>query len=172
VGDLYEVVLTIDVRADVTDDELTELRWHVGQAPRPERFPFGTDNYLDTFPLGDPADPGCEWETAEPEPLFAERGGASAVGGALVADLAERKGPDGWALTVRQELHPDSFYALRSVLAWLGPAAAHARTADVPFFAGYLRFHEDVDVVPLVLLNGRIGLPEAIEEHTPHWQGA
>src|SRR5947207_5394331 len=47
VGDLYELVLSIDLRGDITDDELAELRWHVGQGPRPERLPIGTDAYLE-----------------------------------------------------------------------------------------------------------------------------
>ncbi|MGP3916698.1 hypothetical protein [Nonomuraea sp. 10N515B] len=90
-ADIYELVLSVDIRADVTDDELAELRWHVGQGARPERLPIGTDRYVETYPLGDPDDPDCEWEDAEPAPVFAQRGAARRVGGALVAELAARE---------------------------------------------------------------------------------
>lgn len=171
VGDIYEVVLTMDIRADVTDDELAELRWHVGQGSRPERLPIRGDNYLATFPLGDPHDPDCEWETAEPEPAFPQRGAAWNVGGALVAELVRREESDGWSLTVRQEFHPDDFYQLRTLLDWLGRCSVNAQISDIAFFVGYMRFYENAEIAPLVLLNGRIRVPEDIESHTPHWQG-
>ncbi|GII01103.1 hypothetical protein [Planobispora takensis] len=171
-GDIYELVLSMDIRADITDDELAELRWHVGVGPRPERLPFGTDNYLDAYPLGDPNDPDCEWETAEPEPAFAQRGAAWKVGGALVAELVRREQPDGWSLTVRQELHPDAFYQLRTLLAWLGRSSLNAHAAGIEFFVGHLRFYESVEIAPLILLDGRIRVPSAVESHTPHWVGA
>ena len=167
-GDVYELVLTIDVRADISPAELAELRWHVGDGPQPDPLPMGTGAVRATFPLGDPRDPDCEWEDAPPEPLFAGRGGARRTGGALVAELVEREDPDGWALTVRQELHPDDFHALRALLAWLGPHSARAHDAGVPRGVGHLRFHESTEHTPLVLLNGRIRVPDALAEHTPH----
>ena len=175
VGDMYEVVLTMDIR--VTDDELAELRWHVGQGPRPERLTIeGTDNYLNTRPLGDPSDPDCEWDTDEPAPVFDLRGAGWKVEGALVSELVRRELPDGraldgWALTVRGEFHPDEFYQLRALLDWLGPHSVNANVTDIPHFVGYMRFYESVEIEPLILLNGRIGLPEAIVSSTPHWQG-
>ncbi|WP_336216892.1 hypothetical protein [Nonomuraea sp. LPB2021202275-12-8] len=170
-GDIYELVLSVDIRADVPDDELAELRWHVGQGPQPERLPIGTDRYLDTYPLGDPDDPDCEWEDAEAEPLFAQRGAARRVGGALVAELVAREqSGDEWALTVRQEFHPDDFYQLRTLLDWLGRHSADAHASGIESFVGYMRFYESTEIAPLVLLNGRIRVPEDIESHTPHWE--
>ncbi|MFI7533256.1 hypothetical protein [Streptosporangium sp. NPDC049376] len=169
-GDVYELVLSADIRADVTDDELAELRWHVGEGPRPEWLPIGSDRYVETYPLGDPDDPDCEWENAEAEPVFAQRGAARRVGGALVAELVARERSDGWALTVRQELHPDDFYRLRTLLDWLGRCSVDAHAGGAGFFVGYLRFHESVEIAPLVLSNGRIHVPEDIETHTPYWE--
>jgi hypothetical protein len=171
VADIYELLLTMDLRADITDDEVAELRWHVGQGPRPERLPIGTDAYLETYPLGDPADPECRWETATPEPVFAQRGAARRTGGALVAELIRREQADGWALTVRQELHPDELYQLRTLLDWLGARSVGSQADGIEFFVGYLRFHESVEMTPLVLLNGQIRVPSDIKEHTPDWQG-
>jgi hypothetical protein len=148
------------------------VRWHVGQGPRPERLPSGADSYLATYPLGNPAEPDCEWETEVPSPAFAQRGAAIRVGGALSAELVEREDPGGWALTVRQELHPDDFYRLRTLLDWLGPRAVHAQDAGIEFVVGHLRFEESVHSEPFLLVNGRMRLPEDIESHTQHWRGA
>jgi hypothetical protein len=170
-ADSYEVLLAMDVRGDdLTDDELAELRWHLGRGPQPARLPIGTDRYLPAHPLGDPADPGCEWETAAPEPLFAGHGPARHIGGALVAVVAGRETgtSEGWSLTVRQELHPDEFYALRTVLDWLGRHSAHASGGE--HHVGHLRFHESVEVSPLVWSNGNIAVPEDLTAHTPDWQ--
>jgi hypothetical protein len=175
VSDLYELVLAMDIRTDLTEDELAELRWHVGQGPRPEQLPSGADSYLATYPLGDPEDPDCEWETEEPRPAFAQRGAAIRVGGALVAELVARNDPEGWALTVRQELHPDDFYRLRTLLDWLGPHSVHAgtggaETGGIAFVVGHLRFEENHDSEPFLLVNGQIRVPGGIDSHTPLWQ--
>ena len=161
-ADLYELVLALDLR-DLTPDEEAELRWHVGAGGRPERLVLGTDGYRETWPLGDPDDPGCVWETAVPEPLFAGTGAAHRFGGVLVAEFGTRS--PGWALTVRQELHPDEFHALRAFLDWLGPHAVHDGVA------GHLRFHESDDATPLTVHGGRIAPPDAVVDHTPFWEG-
>jgi hypothetical protein len=160
-ADSYEVVLAVDLDAGVDGDELAELRWHVGEGPVPARFPLGTDRYLPAHPLGDPGDPDCAWETAAPEPLFAGRGPARHIGGTLSAGV--RGAPGGWSLAVRQELHPDEFYALRALLAWLG---RHGTGGHI----GHLRCHEGTEVTPLVLTGGAVALPEDITAHTPHWE--
>lgn len=160
-ADLYELVLALDLR-DLPPDEEAELRWHVGDGERPARLVFGTDRFLEAWPLGDPGDPDCEWETADPEPLFAATGPAHRIGGARVALLVERDG-GGWALTVRQDLHPDQFYALRSIIDRLGPHAVHEG------FAGHLRFYESDAVAPLIVHDGRITPPDAVVDHTPLW---
>lgn len=162
-ADVYEVVLTMDLGLEIGEPELAELRWHLGTGARPETYPIGTDNHVAAFPLGDPADPGCQWEIAEPEPLFAERGAAHHVGGALVSELVS--GPGGWALTVRQEVHPDSFYQLRTMLDWLG-----RRARTVSSFVGYLRHYEEAAATPLVLGEREIVVPDAVAAHTPDWQ--
>jgi hypothetical protein len=54
------------------------------------------------------------------------------------------------------------------VLDWLGPHAVRASHLS-PVFVGYMRFYEDAHITPLILLDGRIGLPEGIESHTPDW---
>ena len=163
VADIYELVLTVDLGPEISEPELAELRWQLGIGARPETYPIGSDNHVAAFPLGDPEDPDCQWETAEPEPFFAERGAAHHVGGALVSELVS--GPNGWALTVRQEVHPDSFYQLRTLLDWLG-----RRARTVTPFVGYLRFYEEVVVSPFVLGDRGIVVPDAVAAYTPGWQ--
>ncbi|MGR6916431.1 hypothetical protein ACU635_19490 [[Actinomadura] parvosata] len=165
-GDLYELALSLDLTAAVTDDELAELRWHLGQGPLPERLPIGSDRYAVTYPLGDPDDPACEWITDDPEPLFARRGPAWQVGGALVAELVRREPPAGWALTVRHTVHPDQFYWVRTLLGWLG-----RHSAGPGPFVGYLRFSESTRIDPLLVADGRIRMPADVVAHTPYWQG-
>ncbi len=157
-ADIFEVVLTMTLRPDIGDAELAELRWHLGLGPRPDTYPIGSDKHVDIFPLGDPTDPGCAWETAEPEPLFAERGAAHHVGGALVSELVTA--PRGLALTVRQEVHPDSFAQLRTLLEWL------SRGTETSFL-GYLRFYEEHTVLPIVLVDGKVVLPDVLVRDAP-----
>jgi hypothetical protein len=166
VPDTYEVLLALDIHGDLTDCELAELRWHLGQGPLPERLPMGTDRYLPAYPLGDPEDLDCAWETAAPEPLFAQHGPGRHIGGALVAVMTGRGAPESWSLTIRQELHPDEFYALRAFLHWLGRHTTHSTERHI----GHLRFCESTATTPLVLSGGTVALPDEITSHTPHWQ--
>jgi hypothetical protein len=147
-------------------------RSHVGRDPAASGCPVAPTRTWRPTRSGTRRTPDCEWETAEPSPAFAQRGAAIRVSGALVAELVERKDPEGWALTVRQELHPDDFYRLRTELAWLRTRAAHAQDSGIEFVVGYLRLEESVDSEPFLLVNGPIQLPEDIESHTPDWQGA
>lgn len=153
-ADRYELVLDVDLAPILTEDELAELRWHVGRSPQPDRLVLGTDKFLPAFPLGDPTDPDCEWETADPEPLF-----AAAEPDAPAADLTSRT-PAGWHLKARQEFHPDSFPALRAFLEWLGPRVTE------PGQIGHLRSYEDTEPEPVLAENQTIILPPALIEHT------
>ncbi|MER7007953.1 hypothetical protein ABT297_33590 [Dactylosporangium sp. NPDC000555] len=136
-SDMYELVATLTLNAGIVDDELAELRWHLGRGPDPGTYPL-------------------TGHTA-PEPVFAARGPAWKLAGALVAELAERE-RGGWALTVRQEVHPDQFATARALLEGV------ARHCDGVGFAGYLRFYEDDVVAPLLMDRGYIRLPAALLE--------
>ncbi|MEU0216173.1 hypothetical protein ABZ281_14055 [Streptomyces sp. NPDC006265] len=108
-ADIHELQLALHLPGTVPPEDLALLRWHLGlEGGR------GSDAY--EYPL---------WEA---------RGPAGRIGGALVGELH----PDGaqWALTVRQEVHPDEFDDVRRIVLWLG-----ARTATVGT-VGYFRFYE------------------------------
>ncbi|MFF6994766.1 hypothetical protein ACFY93_07360 [Streptomyces sp. NPDC008313] len=109
-ADIYEVQLTLDLPGSLPPQDLTQLRWHLG-----EEGSRSADGYA--------------------YPLWGDRGPALRIGGVLVGEL--RSDGPAWALTVRQEAHPDEFDDLRRMVRWLG-----ARTTTVGTI-GYLRFHED-----------------------------
>ncbi|MCO4697789.1 hypothetical protein LRR80_03857 [Streptomyces sp. RO-S4] len=108
-ADIYELQLTLDLPDSLPPQDLALLRWHLG-----EEGGVQGDGYA--------------------YPLWGDRGPALRIGGALVGELCS-DGPQ-WALTVRQEAHPDEFDDLRRMVLWLA-----ARTTTVGT-VGYLRFHE------------------------------
>ncbi|MFJ8692118.1 hypothetical protein [Streptomyces roseolilacinus] len=107
-ADIYEFQLTLDLPDSLPEQDPALLRWHPGEeGGRPDGYEH---------------------------PLWDARGPARWIGGVLVGEL--RSGAWGWALTVRQEAHPDGFDDLRVLVRWLG-----ARTTSTGA-VGYLRFHE------------------------------
>jgi hypothetical protein len=141
VSDVHDLLLVLDLRAGLPDDELDEVRWHLGLGPQPERLTAVTD--FDEVVLDDDGAP-VQDETGRirvasmPRPLLAQRGATWRTGGALCGRLEPRR-DGGWALLSRQELHPDDFDRVARLLAWL---AARTRPGSAPF-AGYLRHLED-----------------------------
>ncbi|KES08890.1 hypothetical protein BU52_02240 [Streptomyces toyocaensis] len=117
-ADLYELQLALHLPGSFAPDDLALLRWHLGME-------------------------GGRQGGGYAYPLWDARGAALRIGGALVGELHSGGGA-GWALTVRQETHPDHFDALRRIVLWLG-----ARTTTVGT-VGHLRFYEED--VPDVLI--------------------
>ncbi|MEU5361902.1 hypothetical protein ABZ354_00070 [Streptomyces sp. NPDC005925] len=118
-ADVFELQLALDLPDTLPPREVALLRWHLGHEDGEQD---GT--YVYEYPL------------------WGERGPARRVGGLQLAEL--RPSDRGYALTVRQEIHPDSFTDLRAILQWLGP-----RTTTVGPI-GHLRFYEEH--VPSVLV--------------------
>ncbi|UNO38485.1 hypothetical protein [Streptomyces sp. MST-110588] len=119
-GDLYELQLALDLPASLPGPDLALLRRHLDASE---------DAGDDTEGCAGEGIPGTDTY-----PLLASRGPASRIGGVLVGEL--RPAPHGWALTARQEVHPDEFWDLEGLLKWLA-----ARTTTVGVI-GYLRFYE------------------------------
>ncbi|AIS02319.1 hypothetical protein [Streptomyces glaucescens] len=115
-SDLYELQLMLDLPDSLPAGDVALLRWH----------------------LGDSAE-----ESPEPDayPMLSARGPAARIGGTLVGDLARSE--RGWALTARQEVHPDEFDQLRKLVEWLAGRTSTSGTV------GYLRFleHDIPDVL-------------------------
>lgn len=157
-ADIYEFVITMDLRDGLSDEEIADLRWHLGLGPQPERLTIVT-----SFPVVTDDD-GQPQIVDDPRPLLAQRGAAWKVGGALFGELVRRDEPAaGWALTARQELHPDDFDLVRTLLDWLADHAyyygADLAAPGHSHFVGYLRWYEDLQPIPLTFTQGRITWP-------------
>lgn len=156
-SDIHELTVAVDLRDEISATELAELRWHLGIGPRPEHLSIVTE-----FPVVVVDDSGVPMVEDDPRPLLAGNGAAARVGGVLGSALEPRTDPprEGWALTSRQELHPDEFEEVGELLGWLA-ARAHAahRLADGTVGLGFLRFHEDEVPAALRVEGGRVGWP-------------
>ncbi|KAB2350115.1 hypothetical protein [Actinomadura rudentiformis] len=122
-SDLYELLITAELPADLSDAELAELRWHLGRGPEPKEFTIVTDFEVEYVGDGDPAADVADdsWKTRR-EPLMARRGPSDArVGGVDFSELALRQGRHpAWVLTSRQEIHgPTHWNMLIEMIRWL-----------------------------------------------------
>jgi hypothetical protein len=135
VADAYEVLLTIDLRDDLSDAELAEVRWHLGLGPQPAEVTIVTT----TYPV--PADDGS-WPEV-PLPVLARKGAPTHVHGVQFSAITRRDsfGPPGWGITARQEVHVDAIEDVRTFVEWL--VRWHADQSDVgSSFIGYLRRYD------------------------------
>ncbi|MFB7982586.1 hypothetical protein [Streptomyces vinaceus] len=154
---MYEMTVAIDLRDEISEQELAELCWHLGIGPRPERLSIITQ-----FPVVVEDESGMPVIEDDPYPLLAGHGAAWQVGGVLCSELAPRANQprNGWSLTSRQEVHPDEFGKVGELLRWLA-AKAHGRhrLGDGTVRVGSLRFYEtDVPEV-LQVESGQVNWP-------------
>jgi len=157
VSDAFELLLAMDLGDDLTAAEVDELRWHLGLGPRPPRLTI-----VPEFPDVLVDDDGLPQVVDAPRPLLAGAGPAHhrGVGGALVSALARRERPAGWALTTRQELHPDDFGLVRALLDRLAQHHVPGFPGSYGHPIGHLRFHEEIEPSPLFLTADGVTWPE------------
>ncbi|MGW9070515.1 hypothetical protein ACWGQT_13875 [Streptomyces yangpuensis] len=155
--DMYELMIAVDLRDEISEAELAELSWHLGVGQQPERRSIVT-----RFPVVVTDDSGIPHVEDDPRPLLAGRGAAWRVGGVLCSALAIRADlpVKGWALMSRQEIHPDEFDQVGELLRWLAARAhpTHLRE-DGAVGIGFLRFHEDEIPAVLRVESGQVGWP-------------
>lgn len=153
-ADIFELFIALDLREGLADEEVAELRWHLGMGDRPEPL-----RIVAGLPEGSCDDDGEAVGDERPEPLLAGRGGAWKVGGALVSVL-ERARHGGWALTIRQEVHPNDFDLTGDLLRWLADRVDDRhRSADGAVRLGWTRFYESDRFEPLVVRAGEVLWP-------------
>lgn len=143
-ADLYEVLITAELRGDLSDAELAELRWHLGLGPQPERLAIVNGWYVVTTDEEGNELPEDQW-TVDRYPLLAERGVADArVGGVVFSELARREDPGNtsWALTSRQVVHAEDLDLLGQLLRWLQDNAT-GYGGGPPHFSCHMRFFEE-----------------------------
>ncbi|MEV5983937.1 DUF397 domain-containing protein [Streptomyces sp. NPDC052051] len=156
-ADLYELTLALDLRDDLTEQELAELRWHLGAGPQPETLGIVTE-----FPVVVEEEDGEIVIEDHPEPLLACHDAGYKVEGALVSVLLRKQGGghDTWALTSRQEIHPDDFDRTSQLLNWLASKADERHHGlDGSVDLGWIRFYEARLPEPLLARDGAVVWP-------------
>ncbi|THA79715.1 hypothetical protein [Streptomyces sp. A0592] len=156
-SDVYELMIAVDLRDEISEPELAELNWHLGIGPRPERLTIVT-----AFPVVVLDDADMPVIEDHPRPLLAGEGAAWRVGGVLCSGLASRADlpRKGWSLMSRQEMHPDGFDEVGELLCWLAARAqeTHLR-GDGTVGIGFLRFHEAEVPEVLRVGSGQVAWP-------------
>ncbi|MGQ4389069.1 hypothetical protein [Streptomyces sp. SAS_270] len=167
-ADAYDFLLTIDLKDNLTQDEVTELRWHLGLGPQPQQLCILTEFPEVMLDDGEPIldDKGEIQAENAPYPVLAQRGPAWKIGGAALSELARREIPrPGWALTTRQALHPDETEHVDQLLDCLAARADYdyvdadgsPGSGGFGTYVGYGRFYEDDHVTRLLVIkNGEI----------------
>ncbi|MFJ5863435.1 hypothetical protein ACIQEY_03310 [Streptomyces parvus] len=158
-SDIHELTVTVDLREGLSEQQLTELRWHLGLGPQPAHLTVVTD-----FPCV-VVDDGVPRIENEPRPLLAGSGPAWRTTGALCSALAARDGlpGGGWALTSRTEIHPDEAEEVGALLGWIAEHAQDTlRRGDGTVRLGYYRASEDPEPSALESRDGRVNLAEAL----------
>ncbi|MFE2164324.1 hypothetical protein ACFXB3_04545 [Streptomyces sp. NPDC059447] len=156
-ADIFELMLALDLRDELSEEELAELRWHLGLGPKPEVLRIVTE-----FPFVGVDQDGELVVEDDPQPLLGHHGEAWKVGGALVSVLARREHTSRgiWALTSRQEIHPDEFDLTGELLGWLASKAAdHQRGFDDSVDLGWTRFYESRQAERLIVRDGVVDWP-------------
>ncbi|OIJ96660.1 hypothetical protein BIV25_17005 [Streptomyces sp. MUSC 14] len=156
-ADIFELMLALDLRDELSAGDLAELRWHLGTGAQPDTFRIVTE-----FPVVVEDEHGEFVIEDHPEPLLGQHGGGYKVGGAFVSMLLHRQdtGQEGWALTSRQEIHPDDFERTGELLSWLAAKATERhRGSGGDVHLGWIRFHEEPQPVPLVVRDGAVVWP-------------
>jgi hypothetical protein len=176
-ADIRELMVTIDLRNDLSEAEVNELRWHLGLAPQPPELPvWSALSPVSRAMYSD--DDGNLVVDDRPYAILGGKGAGQRIPGALLSALVRRENPDrrpGWALTARQESHPDDMADIEALLRWLAVradlpcAACSAGSCRVgcEFFAGYLRFYEEPALESyLIFKGGTVGWSERIGRFT------
>ncbi|MFC4015108.1 hypothetical protein ACFOY2_48390 [Nonomuraea purpurea] len=155
-SDVHEVTLALDLRDELSEGELADLCWHLGFGPQPETLSIVTE-----FPAMAFDEETDEWISVDrPESLLNQRGPAARVGGAVFSELFRRENPAGWAVTSRQELHPDQFDGVGELLCWMA-TKVHANhvNGDGSVTVGFIRFLEQAVPQPLKVNSDEVSWP-------------
>ncbi|MGW5739130.1 MULTISPECIES: hypothetical protein [Streptomyces] len=148
-ADIYELDLALDLRDDVSERDIAELRWHLGLGPQPQQL-----GIVREFPVVVEDDRGELVTEDAPVPLLGCHDTARKVDGALTSALLRHEA-GGWSLTSRQEIHPDDFDRLGELLTWLAAKSDVSTERRVgAVLVGRIRFYEEDAFSPLLVRGG------------------
>ncbi|MEU5639023.1 hypothetical protein [Streptomyces milbemycinicus] len=156
-ADIYDLILSVNLPDTLSDAEISELRWHLGLAPQPATPLSLVTDYAEPL-IGDDGQPeedeqGNWLMSYEPYPVLAAKGPAHRAGGVLLSAL-EPETRGGWALTSRQEFHPDELGRVDELLLWL-----HERAVNSLDFQCHVRFYEEDTFAPVSVTEGEVIWP-------------
>lgn len=153
VADMFEFVISIGLRDNLSAGEAAELRWHLGLGERPaDGLRIARSNHWVV------EDESGSMVDLEPEPLLGVHRPAWKIGGMLSASL-ERTSL-GWQLDARQEVHPQTFEEMTELMVWLYRRVDFGMVrADGSVEIGRLRWYEDSEPVPLVVRDDHVFWP-------------
>ncbi len=141
-SDYYDLFLSVELQPGLPDEEMHEIRWHLGLVDEP--------------PARFQAVPDGDWYIDEPVPLFSGLAQSHAFDGvdmAIMLPATDRTYPDGrqrWLLTVRQCVHDDMLGWVLELTEWI---AAKSTTAG---WIGFLRHDQEPAPSLMHYLNGRL----------------
>ncbi|GAA3230467.1 hypothetical protein [Nonomuraea helvata] len=160
-ADIHELMLAMDLRGDLSETELGELRWHLGLGSRPEHITEETivvNEVLDLLPEEQKPvrDEHGDWVIKEsPQPAWDDGSpyAASKIPGAGYSILVRADDHDGgrWALTCRWEVHPDGHAEVAELMDRL-VARLHGNGS----FFGHQRWYEDEEPELLGIRDGKV----------------
>ncbi|MFD3516387.1 hypothetical protein [Streptomyces sp. NPDC058657] len=156
-ADIFELSLALNLREGLSDEEIAELRWHLGLGDAPETLRIVTSFLV--VVEDDCGEPVLE---NHPVPLLGRHGEAWKVDEALVAVLlrAEDSRHGQWVMTVRQEIHPDEFDLTGELLKWLAAQADDRhRSSTGAVHLGWTRFYDSRQYEPLVVRDDEVVWP-------------
>ncbi|TQM26356.1 hypothetical protein [Nocardia bhagyanarayanae] len=152
-ADIFEFTLSLDLRDELSEADVAELRWHLGLGDLPEsglRIESGSRWLIEN-------DEGHLVEL-DPQPLLDQRGPACETGGILTASL--ERTPTGWRLEARQEVHPEVFPEMSALMRWLYLRVDFGMVQpDGSVELGRLRGYEDEHSQPLLVRDDRVFWP-------------
>ncbi|MFD8380749.1 hypothetical protein ACFV2X_19725 [Streptomyces sp. NPDC059679] len=156
-ADIHDLILSVNLPDTLSDAEISELRWHLGLAPQPATPLSLVTDYAEPL-IGDDGRPeedeqGNWLMSYEPYPVLAATGPAHRAGGVLLSAL-EPETRGGWALTSRQEFHPDELDRVDELLLWL-----HDRAVDSLAFQCHVRFYEEDTFARVSVTEGEVNWP-------------